>query len=192
MAGHLSLADKAILVFVNKFDWILNSNNVRLLLTVNCVNQRCQRGALAGAGGTGYRNQALGSIDQTRKLFRKIQLADGLDCLRNQTKGRRDAMSMHKNINAEAANSSQRITQIQIPVFDEYLPLFLGENFKNQTLATLGGHSAIALLHHLTIDSHERRRARGQVQVRSTLLFHLPEKIVESRHILVLNLRWWN
>ena len=119
MAGHLSLADKAIFVFVNKFDWILDSNNVRLLLAVNCVNQRCQRRALARAGGTGHQNEALGSIDQTRKLFRKIQLANGLDCFRNQTKGRRDAMSLHKDVHAKAANSSQRITQIQVPIFGE-------------------------------------------------------------------------
>src|SRR5438270_12334067 len=119
MAGHLSLANQAILVFMNKFDWMFDSNNVRLVLAVNGVNQRCQRRALARAGGASYQDEALGSIDQTRKLFRKIQFANGFDGFRNQTKGRRDAMSMHKDVHAEAANSSQRITQIQVPIFGE-------------------------------------------------------------------------
>src|SRR2546430_8328503 len=144
MAGHLSLANQAILVLMNKFDWILDSNNVRLLLPINCVNQRCQRRALARAGGASYQNEAFGSIDQTRKLLRKIQLANGLDCFRNQTKGRRDAVSLHKDVHAKAANSSQRITEIQVQIFGENLLLFLGENFKNQTLASFSGHAAIA------------------------------------------------
>src|SRR6266576_3601257 len=47
----------------------------------------------------------------------------------------------------------------------------------------LFGDATIVKLHHIAVNPHVRRGPGGQVEVRSTLLLHLPEKVIKSRHI---------
>src|SRR5712671_2387029 len=104
---------------MNELDRILDGNNMGLLLLVDGVNQRCQRGALSRTSGTSNQNQSFRGVDQTSQLLREIEFMDSLDGFRNQAKDRADSVSLHEYVYPKAAHAVERVAKIQIAVFGE-------------------------------------------------------------------------
>ena len=89
VAVHLALVDQAALVLVEVLDRVLDGEDVPVLLGVDLVDHRRQRGRLAAAGRPGDQHQAARAVGELGDHRRQLQLLEAADALGNLPVGRR-------------------------------------------------------------------------------------------------------
>ena len=129
MLGDLALGDDAFFVSVNKFDWLLDGNNVAGEVRVDVIDECRQRCAFPGAGGAGDEHDAAAHVAEGFNDLGNAEVFESFDLGGDDPEDRAVAMGLLEIVAPKAVVLIHLISEIEIPIFLETLPALRGANF---------------------------------------------------------------
>ena len=176
----LTLVDYRALVLVQELDRVLDRHDVHGLLAVDDVDQRRERGALAGSGRAGDEHEATRQVGEAAHGRRHPEAVEGHDLVRDGPHDRADVVALEEHVDPEAAAARERVRAVELQLVLELLPLLLGEDRVDHLPDLRAGQRVDALDRpQLAVHPDDRRAAGGQVEVRAVLLEHLLQQVVD-------------
>ncbi len=100
MRTHLAVIDQAIFALVNKFNRILDGQNMIFAMRIGIVDQGGKGGRFATAGGSRDQNESLGQHGQFVQYRGQAELLNRQDRIGNLPKDRGDAIFLFKVVRA--------------------------------------------------------------------------------------------
>ncbi len=178
----LALVHHALLVLVDELDRVLDGDDVLGPLGVDLVNHRGERGRLAGAGGTGDQDEALGAIRHLLDDRGQAQLVEPADLDRDDADGGGDRAALTIHVAAETGEALDAEGQIELVFLLELLLLSLVQDAIRQALRVLGHlHLELGEGGQLAVQPNLRVRPGGDVQVGGPTLDHQRQQVVHRR-----------
>src|SRR4030095_11473009 len=119
---HFALGNDAALVRVHEFDRLFDRDDVPGEVDVNVVQQRRERGRLAGTSRARYQHQATTDVAELFDDRGNPELLQRGDLRRNETEDTPEALSLLQEIAAKPRVLIHLVSEIQVPVLDEAIP----------------------------------------------------------------------
>ena len=182
----LALVHDAALVLVQELDRVLDGHDVTGALAVHDVDHGRQGGRLARPGRSRDDHEPAREPRQIGGDRRQTEVLEVLDLERDHPEDRADRVALHVDVDTEPSPSGQGVRHVELELLLEALAHLLGQDRVDHALQRTGRERGVltqAL--ELAVYAHRRRRARGQVQVRSVRLQELPEQLWD-RHLEIV------
>jgi hypothetical protein len=106
---QFALVNRGFLVAVEKFDGILDGEDVVSLLGIHFVEDGGERRRFAGTSRAGDQDDAGAQLDDFLQLQRKVQLFKGGDAFGNDAHHDGMAAALPEDVHAEAAHASEAV-----------------------------------------------------------------------------------
>ncbi|RMO57057.1 hypothetical protein ALQ39_05749, partial [Pseudomonas amygdali pv. eriobotryae] len=166
---HLALVDDGLLVAMDEFDRVFNGDDMAAGVAVAVIDQRCQRGRFARAGGTDEQHQAVLFHDHIEQYRRQEQVLETRNIQLDIPRDDGHLVTLHEDIDPEPADARQRNSKVHLQFAQEFeLLLLVHQPLGNHRhLARFEGFTAQRLEH--AVELGARRRSGGKIQVRSVL-----------------------
>ena len=119
----LALVDDRLVVAVQELDRILDRHHMGGSRTVDVVDHRRQRRALAAAGGAGNQDQAALFFGDLLQHLRQPELVDGPDLHRDDAEDEADGAALLEDVAAEPAEARDAVGEVDFLRLLELLPL---------------------------------------------------------------------
>jgi hypothetical protein len=132
-----TLVDQRKVVFMNKFDRILDRHDVHRLSSIDLVNHRRKCRRLSRACGTGHQNQPSWAINEVVTCRWKVEVFHRLNFVRDHTEGSLNSSSLLVDVASKAREAWNLIGKIQFKVTREFLYLVIAENLEQRLLELL-------------------------------------------------------
>jgi hypothetical protein len=176
----LALVDHAALVPVEELDRVLDGHDVVAPGPVREVDQRRQRRGLSGTGRAGHQHHAARQIGERAHRLRDAEVLEGLDLVRDPPEGGTDVLPLPVDIDAEPGGARHRVREVELELLLEALALLLRQDGVDESLDEVRRQRrAVVQRRQLTVDPHQRRGTRRQVQVRRAGVEHALQQLVE-------------
>ena len=147
------------------------------------VDEARQRGAFAGARGTGHEKQASRAHRQLLADVRHAQLLRGEHLVWNLPQHHRDAASLLKHAHAEAGHIAKRKAEVASALLGQLCLTTLRRDRFHEAVGVVGCQHLCGLRLHVPIDAKHRWQARGDVNIAHAILDRCSEKFVDlHRH----------
>ena len=180
VGAELALVDDAGAVPVEKLDRVLDREDVLVPRAVHVVEQRGQRGRLAGTG-------RAGDQDKTARLLRElvqpgghVELFERLDARRNEPERGGQALALEEGVDAESRQTRDGVREVDLAPSLEMLLLLGRDDAVEQRARLLRGKLVVFdKPFELAVDPNDRRGARSHVEVRRITLDHDGEQFVD-------------
>ena len=134
---------------------------------VNVIDQRRQRGGLAGAGRPGHQDEAAAQMAELLDHRRNAELIETGNLRRDQAKDRAIAVRLLQEVAAKPRLLIHLVGEIEIAALFEKLPPLLAADFAHHSRHLVAGDRLVADRHHVTVPAHLRRLAFAEVQDRT-------------------------
>ena len=135
--ADLALVDDAALVAVQELDRVLDGEDVLVAGLVDLVDQRGERGRLAGARRAGHEDDPARLLGELAHDRRQAELLDRHRLGRDQAEGGAEGAALEEGVDAEAADAGDRVGEVELPVGLEHLAL-RGREDRVDDLARVG------------------------------------------------------
>ena len=118
--ADLALRDRRQLGLVHELDRILDRDDVLVVRLVDQVDDRRQRGRLAGAGRPSDQHQAAAQVRQASRPRPAVQLVERRDLFRDHAEHRRAAARLDEVVAAEAADAVHAVGEVELDPVASY------------------------------------------------------------------------
>ena len=170
IAMHLPLVDQALLGLVHEFDRILDCEDVPVVVFVDVVDDRRQRGRLAGAGRSGDQHHAtreLGDVLEDRRTFEIFQRHD---LAGNRAKHRAGAARLGEGIDAETRKPRNLEREVGLEELVVVLALLVVHDVVDHAVHLLVLHRRQVDALDVAVDTNHRLDPGRQMQIGCALL----------------------
>src|SRR5262249_54021911 len=116
---QLALVDHTVLVHVNKFDRVLDRQDVVMPLGVDLVDHCCEGCRFASPGGAGNQHQPTRFVAKLADNSGQAKLIERLDLKGNETQDRRSSAALIKDVGTEAGETFQPKREVKLERFLE-------------------------------------------------------------------------
>ena len=178
--ADLALVDEAALVLVQELDRVLDGEDVIVAGLVDLVDQRGERGRLAGAGRAGHEHDPARLLGELADDRRQAELLDRHRLGRDQAEGGAERAALEEGVDAEAADAGDAVGEVELPVGLERLAL-RGAQDRVDDLARVGRRHVRHALERdeRAADANRGRCARRDVEVGCLVLNDLEQDVRE-------------
>jgi len=168
-------------MLVEELDRVLDRDDVHRPAIVDVVDHRRERRRLTGARRAGHEDEATRLARELEEDLREAELRGRLDHPRHEAEGGGEAVALEIDVDAEAGDAGDGIREVDLPVDLEPL-LLLGREDAVEKVPRLLRREGLELLERSqpAADAQQRRRARGDVEVRGVLVGNALEKRVDG------------
>ncbi len=180
--ADLALVDQALLRLVHELDRVLDGEDVAVLVLVDLVHHRRQRGRFARAGRPGDQHDAARLVGDLGEDLWRLQVLERQDLRRNRAHHRRGAALLHERVDAEACQVRHREREVALEVFLVELALPVAHDVVDHRVHFLVLHRRHVDAPHVAMHADHRRQPRGQMQVRCLVLDHEGEQLGEIHY----------
>ncbi|MNY23757.1 hypothetical protein D3C86_1574350 [compost metagenome] len=170
VAVHLALVDQALLRLVDEFDRVLDGEDVVVLVAVDVVDHRRQRGRLARAGGAGDQHQAARHVGNLLEHLAHAEVFHAQHARGNGPEHRAGTAVLVERVDPEARHAGHLEGEVGLEELLEVLALLVVHDVVDQRMHLLVLHRRQVDAAHVAIDADHRRQTGGEVQVRCALL----------------------
>ncbi|ENO74969.1 twitching motility protein PilT [Thauera sp. 63] len=170
VAVHLALVDQAALGFMHEFDRVLDGEDVAVLVLVDVVDHRRERGRFAGAGRAGNQYDAARLVGDLLEDLRAVQLFERQHLGRNGPEHGAGAAVLVERVYTEAGEVGNREREIALPGFLELLALPVVHDVVHHGMHFLVLHGRQVDAAHVAMHTDHGRQARRKVKVGSLVL----------------------
>jgi hypothetical protein len=166
VGADLTLVDDALLVAVEELDRVLDGHDVLFARLVDLVDDRSQRGRLAGAGRARDEHEPTRLLAEVVDDRRQAEVVDRGDDRRDQPERGAERRALEVRVDAEPGLAGDRVGEVDLPVRLQALALIVREDPVDD-LAGVRGHQLRVLLERDEAAAHADHRlsAGGQVKV---------------------------
>jgi len=168
--ADLALVDQALLALVNEFDRVFDGEDVCVLVFVDVVHHRRQRGRLARAGGSGHQHDAARLVGDFLEDGRAVEFFQRQHLRRNRPEHRARAVLLVEGVDAEARQRRNLKREVDFQRFFVHLALAVVHDVVHHAVHVLVIHRRQVDAADVTVDPDHRRQACRQVQVGSLVL----------------------
>ena len=165
-----TLVDQAFLALVDKFDRILNGQDVGVIVGVDVIDHRRQRRRLARSGRAGHQNQPTRVAGDFLEEFGAAQILQRQDLGGNGPEHRRRAPVLIEGVDAEAGDAWQFEREVALQEFLVIAALLVVHDVVDQRVYFLGVQRRHVDAADVAIDADHRRQAGAEMQVRGFVL----------------------
>ncbi len=123
------MIDDTLLTFVDKFNGILNGENMMFADFIDFVCYSCKRCGLTGTGWPSNKDQAFRQCRKFGNDFRQPQLVTGQNFTGNFTKNSTYSIFLLKKVTAVTSQPGDFITKVHIAQFFKYLYFVIRADF---------------------------------------------------------------
>ena len=182
VGAHFALVHHALLVRVHVFDGVLYGYDVVILVLVEIVDHRGQRGGFAGTRRAGDQQQALGHLHHLVDHGREVQFLEGLVLAGNGADGRAYHAALAVGVHAQPAHAFYAEGEVELVGGLEALALRVGHQREDEGLAHFRGELFERGGQQLAVYAQHRRGPGRKVEVRRVLLVHHHEQLAHCNH----------
>jgi hypothetical protein len=168
--ADLALVDEALLALVHELDRVLDGQDVAVLVLVEVVHHRRQRGALARAGRAGHQHHAARLERQLGEHLRRVQLLEREDLARDGAEHRAGAAVLVEGVDAKARQALDLEREVALQRVLVGLALRVVHDVVHHVVHLLVLERVDIDATHVAVHADHRRQARGQVQVEALFL----------------------
>ena len=180
VGADLALVDDAALVPVQELDRILDREDVLGAVAVDPVEQRRERGRLAGAGRAGDEHEAARLLAEVVELLGHPQLVERADPGGDLAERGADALALEVRVDAEAREARHGVREVELAPRLELLLLLGREDPVDEGARLVRGELLrVREALELPVHPHHRRRADREVEVGGVVLDHPGEQFVD-------------
>jgi hypothetical protein len=176
--AHFTLGDQALLVRVRVLDRILDRDDVALLVLVDPVDHRGQRGRLAGTGRTGDEDQAAGALEQVLDHEGQPELFERVHAGRQQAQDHAVTAVAAEGVGAEARPVTEGEREIAAAGGVERGAAGRRHDAEHEGFGLGGGEGGSFDGDELTVDAEAGGAADAEVQVGGPVLEHGLQQLV--------------
>ena len=176
VGADLALVDEAAAVAVEELDRVLDCQDVPRPVAVDLVDHRGERRRLPRPRRAGDQDEATRALGHLVQAGREAQLFEREDLVGDQAEHGAHGAPLEEDVDAEAGEAGDRVREIDLALDLETLLLLRRQDAIEELLGLLTGERR-AVLEDAQLAAHadERRRTRGDVQVRRAQGLHAPE-----------------
>ena len=179
VAADLPLVDRALLRAVVKLDRILDRDDVVVVVFVDEVDQRGERGALAGAGGPGDEKQATGPRDHLLADLGHAELLGREQLVGDLPQHHRHGAALLEHAHAKSGQILEGEAEVAAPLLGEFGLAPLGCDRLHEAVGVVGGEHLRGLRLHVAIHAKHRGQAGRDVDVADAVLHGSGEQFVD-------------
>ncbi len=162
---HFALVDQALFAFVDKFDRVLNGQDVFVFVVVDVVHHRCQRGGLARTGRAGHQHQPPGHRTDIAEHTAHTELFHGQHFGRNGPEHRAGTAVLIEGVHPETGHAGHLKGEVGFQEFFKVLALLVIHYFVDQTMHLLVLHRRQVDPPYIAVHPDHGGQACGEVQV---------------------------
>src|SRR5512139_659443 len=186
--ADLALVDQALLALVHEFDRVLDGEDVRVLVLVDVVHHRCQRGRLARAGRPGDEHDAARLVRDLLEDGRAVELLQRQHLGRNRAEHRACAILLVEGVDAEACQRGDLEREVDFQRLLVHLALAVVHDVVHHSVHVLVLERRQVDAADVAADADHRRQAGRKVQVRR-LVFD--GKCQQLRNVHACLVQYW-
>ncbi len=118
--AHLALVDDRQLVLEQVLDRVLDGDDVAAVAKVDHLDQRCQGGRLAGAGGASHQHHAALELAEHLDCWRQVQVRRGGDLHRDCPQGHGNGAALAIDVGAHPGDAREAMRQVSLMAIGEH------------------------------------------------------------------------
>jgi hypothetical protein len=166
----VALVDQALLRFVHELDRVLDGEDVAILVFVQVVNHRCQRGRFSGTGRAGDQHQAARTHREIGEDPRRVQVFQAQDLGWNRAQHGRSAAPLVVGVDAEARQPRDFKGKVDLQHFLVLLALAVVHDVVHHAVHILVLERRQVDAAHVAVHADHWRQPGRQVQVGGLVL----------------------
>jgi len=156
---------------VHELDRVFDRQDVAVLVFVEVIHHRRQRGRLAGTGRPRHQHQAARPHRQLGEDLGRVELFQRQDFRRNRPHHGRGAAFLVEGVDAEARQARDREREVALQHFLVLLALAVVHDVIDHAVHVLVLERRQVDAAHVAVHADHRRQAGRQVQVRGFVLY---------------------
>src|SRR5215211_1217610 len=139
----LTLVDDALLVFVQKLDWVLHAHDVLVPGLVDLVDHGSEGGRFAASRRACNKDEPAWFLGKVLYGLWQPEFADALYLAGDGTESRANSAPLEVDVDPEAGASRQRVAEVELPLVLKALALVVGEEVVDQVARRVGRQGRI-------------------------------------------------
>ena len=170
--ADFTLIDDGFFVMVDEFDRVFDGDYMSGAAAVADIDQRGQRGGLAGTGGADKQDQSALGHDQVNEAARQPQRFHAWDGGLDVAHYHRHLAALFENVDAETPDAGLGNRQVHFRLAFKLGALLGVHDLVGNLLDAAAGELGDVQRHHLTVDLAARECAGAEVEVGGIALDH--------------------
>ena len=173
----LALVDQAFLGFVHEFDRVLHREDVAVLVFIDVVDHRRQRGRLARAGRPCHKHDTARLVGNVAEALGRVEFLKRQDLRGNRPHHGASAAVLYEGVDAEAGEVGDREREVALQVFLVGLALAVVHDVVDHAVHFGMIHRRQVDAANIAMDANHGRQAGRKMQVGRLVLDHEREEL---------------
>ena len=190
--ANLALRNDGLVVAVKVFNRVFDGNDVHRFRLVDVIQHGSKRRRLTRTRRTRHKHKATASKRKVTDNFGQVKFLESRNLRLDVTNHHGNRAALAENVHTETAHVAGAHGKVAFLVSLETVFLVAVHDIVHEGIHHTGIHTRFEQLCQCTVNTVNRRNARTDVQVRSLVLDHRTEQLLDSQISHSVRLRTWN